>query len=505
MNHEGTTGPRTAASRRPATAPDAPRPPSQVIVVFGVTGDLARRKLLPGLFHLSAAGLMPRRFRIIGSSTPRSAMTDDQFREYARKAVAEFGKCKSEGAAWDTFERALSYAAADPSAPDQLAAAVYAAQRDLGGSPESLFHLAVPPAAFGLTITMLGTTGLADHGRLIIEKPFGYDLQSSEDLDQAIHAVFDESRVFRIDHFLGKESVDNIVALRFANGVLEPVWNRDHISYVQIDVPETLGIEGRGRFYDQTGAYRDMVVTHLFHVLGFLAMEPPTSLDARRLRGENQKVFDALLPINPRHAVRGQYKGYRDEPGVAPDSGTETLAAVRAEIDNWRWAGVPFLLRSGKKLADSRQTITLGFHRPPLRMFSVRAKDIPAARRNEMIIDFADPGSITWQFLAKKPGATMRLGGATLTFRYEDSFNTEYSLEGYERLYLDAMLGDQTLFTSSDGIERLWEASAPLLEKPPPAEPYSPGSWGPDDSLARLAAPFHWHLPERPAAGATVR
>jgi glucose-6-phosphate 1-dehydrogenase len=507
VNHEGTTRRRTAASRRRADAPDTSRPPDHVIVLFGVTGDLARRKLLPGLFHLSAAGLMPRRFRIIGTSTPRSAMTDEQFREYARQAVTDYGRCKpdGDGEAWDTFERRLSYAVEDLSAPGDLVEAIHRAERDVGGSPGLLYHLAVPPSAFSPTITMLGTTGLADRGRLIIEKPFGRDLASAQELDRTIHAVFDETRVFRIDHFLGKESVDNIIALRFANGFLEPLWNREHVSYVQIDVPETLGIEGRGRFYDETGAYRDMIVTHLFHVLGFVAMEPPTGLDAKRLRDENQKVFEALLPIDVRHVVRGQYQGYRDEPGVAPDSGTETMAAVRAEIDNWRWHGVPFLLRSGKMLAESRQTITLGFHRPPLRMFPVRGRDVSAARNNELVIDFADPGSITYHFLVKEPGAAMRLGGATQTFRYEDSFNTEYSLEGYERLYLDAMAGEQTLFTRSDGIERLWEISEPLLKNPPPAEPYSPGSWGPEAPLARLCAPFRWHLPERPASGTTVR
>jgi glucose-6-phosphate 1-dehydrogenase len=461
--------------------------------VFGATGDLARRKLLPGMFHLATAGLMPDRYQIIGVS-PQN-MTGEQFRDLARQAVADFGTVKPTGEAWEAFARRLSFASADPARILSLAGAIAAAERQVGGSPGRLFHLAIPPAAFLPTVTMLGAAGLAAGSRVIIEKPFGTDLASSRALNQAVHAVFDESRVFRIDHFLGKESVDNILALRFANGLFEPVWNRNHIAYVQIDVPETLSIAGRGGFYDRTGAYRDMIVTHLFQVLGFVAMEPPTSFAAGHLRDETAKVFDALKPIDVRHAVRGQYAGYRDEPGVAPGSQTETLAAVRAEVDNWRWAGVPFFLRSGKRLAASRELITLGFRQPPLRMFPVRRADTPAGRRNEIVIDLADPGSITARFLAKEPGATLRLGSAEMTFRYADSFRAAYGLEGYERLLLDAMDSDQSLFTSAAAVERLWEISAPLLTNPPPIQPYSPGSWGPQPALGRLTAPYHWHLP----------
>ena len=468
------------------------RPGNHVIVMFGATGDLARRKLLPGLFRLAAAGLMPGRYQIIGSS--RRDLTSEQFRDLARQAVTEFGTGAPSGATWQAFQQQLSFASAEPARTGPLVAAVERAEREIGGSPGRLFHLAIPPAAFEPTVTMLGAAGLAPGSKVIIEKPFGTDLASARALNQTAHAIFDESHIFRIDHFLGKESVDNILAFRFANGLFEPIWHRHHIAYVQIDVPETLSIEGRGSFYDHTGAYRDMIVTHLFQVLGFVAMEPPVSLDAKHLRDKKAKVFDALKPLDVAHVVRGQYAGYRDEPGVAAGSATETMAAVRAEIDNWRWAGVPFFLRSGKRLAASRQVITLGFHQPPLRMFPIDRNHLPAGKRNQIVIDFADPGAITVGFLAKEPGATMDLGAAEMTFRYADSFCADCGLDGYERLLLDAMLGDQSLFTRADGIERLWEISAPLLDNPPPIQPYAPGSWGPQSALDHLAAPYRWQL-----------
>ena len=470
------------------------RPHNHVIVLFGATGDLAKRKLLPGLYHLFVAGLLPDKFRIIGSSPSQFALSDDDFRAHAREAVTQFCNTKPTSPKWEEFAATLSFGAASADDPSPLVAAVQAAEKAIGGKVERLFHLAIPPVAFGSIVDMLGKSGLATaDAHIIIEKPFGVDLASARTLNESVHAVFDETQVFRIDHFLGKESVDNILAFRFANGLFEPVWNRAHIRYVQIDVPETLTVEGRAGFYDATGAYRDMVVTHLFQVLGFIAMEPPTSLGARPLRDEKGKVFDALRTIDVRHVIRGQYAGYTDIPDVKPGSDTETMIALKVEIDNWRWHGVPFYLRSGKALAASRQTVTLGFNPSPLRMFRAHREDAPSGRVNEIVIDFADPGSIAVRFLAKMPGPEMTLGAAAMNFRYEDSFAQANALEGYERLILLAMFGDQSLFTRADGIERVWEISQPLLDNPPKCLPYEKGTWGPE-GVNKLISPFHWHL-----------
>jgi glucose-6-phosphate 1-dehydrogenase len=463
-------------------------PDPHVIILFGALGDLSRRKLLPGLFHLEQAGLMPDDYRVVGTS--RRGGTVTEFRDIAQKAVGH----EAQGDGWASFAEKLSFSAFSPEDPGSLVEAVGAVEREMGDEPRRLHHLAIPPAAFGDAVRALGESGLAERARVVLEKPFGMDLASARDLNQVVHGVLPEERVFRIDHFLGREAVQNLIALRFANGMFEPIWNRDHIDHVQIDVPETLPVDHRAGFYEGTGAYRDMVVTHLFRVLGFVAMEPPTVLDARSIGEETGKVFRSIRPIDPDCVIRGQYAGYRDSTDVAPDSHTETFIALRATIDNWRWAGVPFFLRTGKCLAEERRLLTIAFREPPRRMFRAAGAFVEDYGPDHISFDLGNPGGITTSFLAKVPGPQMRLGQARMEFSYESSFGSQ-GLEPYERLMYDAMLGDRTLFTNAAGIEDLWAASTELLADPPPLHRYGAGSYGPQ-KMHELIAPRRWWLPE---------
>jgi len=467
-------------------------PPDHVIVIFGANGDLARRKLLPAFYHLDEEGLMPKNYRIIGNS--RSEMSEEEFRSFALESAEEFCRTPVRDEVWARFAQRLTYVAHDLSPDDAqpVVDAVQDAEAALGADCRRLYYLSVPPAAFSTIAKAVGATRLSTRARLVIEKPFGWDRQSFRELRDTVSEVLDESQIYRIDHFLGKETVQNILALRFANGIFEPVWNRQHIDHVQIDVPETLGIGGRASFYEATGALRDMIVTHLFQVLAFVAMEPPTSFSPRPLMDESAKVFESMAILRPEDVVYGQYRGYRDEERVAPDSGTETYAAARICIDNWRWAGVPFFLRTGKRMAESRQSVTLVFKEPPRQMFKEVSGD--GMEQNYLSLELGADEGIAVAFLAKLPGPTIELAPARMSFDYEGSFGSEL-IEAYERLLHDALIGDRTLFTRADGIERAWEIVEPILQNPPDVELYAQESWGPEAGQ-RLIEPRRWRLPE---------
>ena len=465
-----------------------PRHP-QVVVLVGATGDLARRKLLPGLFHLSSVGFIPG-CRIIGVSLDDIDL--DGFRKFARAALDEFSTRKITEADWSAFAASLDYVPLAAGAA-ALRAAVDRAEQAFGGESRRLHYLSVPPSAALPAVRMLGEAGLVERSRIVMEKPFGTDLTSAVTLNARLHEVFDEDQIFRIDHFLGKEPAQNILAFRFANGLFEPIWNRNFIDHVQIDVPETLGLGKRAAFYEQTGAFRDMVVTHLFQILGFMAMEPPTSLEPAPISEEKNKVFRSMLPIEPSDVVRGQYTGYRSEEGVNPESETETFIALKCSIDNWRWAGVPFYLRTGKRLAEGQRIISIAFREPPKSMFPA-GSGVGAQGPDHLTFDLADASKMSLSFYGKRPGPGMRLDKLSLQFAMNDTGLLGDVLEAYERLILDAMRGDRTLFTTAEGIERLWQVSTPLLEAPSPVRFYAPGSWGPN-AIHQLVAPRAWRLP----------
>jgi len=461
----------------------------QVVVLVGATGDLARRKLIPGLFHLAGVGFIPG-CRIIGVSL--DDLDAPGFRKLARGALDEFSTRKVSEADLASFADGLDYVPLGAGAAG-LRAAVDRAEKALNAESRRLHYLSVPPNAALSAVRMLGEAGLVERSRIIMEKPFGTDFASAVSLNAKLHEVFAEEQIFRIDHFLGKEPAQNILAFRFANGLFEPIWNRNFIDHVQIDVPETLGLGKRAAFYDQVGAFRDMVVTHLFQILAFMAMEPPTALEPSSIGEEKYKVFRSMVPIQPAHVVRGQYNGYRSEQGVSPESDTETFIALKCLIDNWRWAGVPFYLRTGKQLAEGQRIISIAFREPPKSMFPADS-GVGAQGPDHLTFDLADVSKMSLSFYGKRPGPGMRLDKLSLQFAMNDTGLVGEVLEAYERLVLDAMRGDRTLFTNAEGIERLWEVSAPLLESPPPVRLYAPGSWGPN-SMHQLIAPHAWRLP----------
>jgi glucose-6-phosphate 1-dehydrogenase len=440
------------------------------------------------LARLSESTLAPE-LRIVGTSL--DDLDDAAFQQFARTAIDEFGGGRLTHDEVEQFVEKLQYVRQSDGA-DALAAAVSTAERDLGEDVGRLHYLSVPPRAAVAVIDTLRSAGLVVRARVVMEKPFGNDLESAIRLNARLHETFEERQIFRIDHFLGKEPAQNILAFRFANGVFEPIWNRNFIDHVQIDIPETLGLQTRVDFYESTGAYRDMVVTHLLQVLAFIAIEPPTALEPGAISEEKNKVFRSLMPIDPRNVVRGQYQGYRDEAGV-PHTDTETFIALKCGIDNWRWAGVPFYLRTGKRMAEGQRIVSIAFREPPKSMFPA-GSGVGAHGPDHLTFDLADASRLSLSYYGKRPGPGMRLEKLSMQFATSETGQVADVLEAYERLILDTLRGDHTLFTTAEGIEALWERSAPLLENPPPVKPYAPGSWGPN-AIHQLIAPNAWRLP----------
>ncbi len=460
------------------------------IVLFGATGDLAQRKLLPGLMHLHQAKLLED-LRIVGTSLDE--LTTDEFRAFVKEACEKYNTRDTDPEVLTEFLKHVEFVSGTAGAA-ALGKAVKKAEKELqGDNPRRLHYLSVPPKAALDVVKILDDAGLVERSRIIMEKPFGTDLASAKILNGRLHEVFNEDQIYRIDHFLGKEAAQNILAFRFANGLFEPIWHRNHIDHIQIDVPETLGLETRAEFFEGTGTYRDMVVTHLFQILAFTAMEPPTALEPGAISEEKNKVFRSMLPIEPNDVVRGQYSSYRSAPGVDPESDTETFIALKCYIDNWRWAGIPFYLRTGKKMGDGARIISIAFREPPKSMFP-SGSGIGDRGPDHLTFDLADRTRMSLSFYGKRPGPGMRLDKLSMQFAMQETDWSGAILEAYERLIYDAARGDRTLFTTAEGIERLWEISEELLESPPVVRPYEEGSWGPNQ-VHQLIAPFTWRLP----------
>jgi glucose-6-phosphate 1-dehydrogenase len=466
--------------------PESSGLPPHVLVLFGATGDLAARKLFPGLYKLAAAGRLPADYAVIGSGR-HSPGTDEEFRDQVRDDVADAVDDLDDEVLAGFLER-VTFTASDADDGSALAAQVRAAEERLGDGVRRLVYLSLPPAVMEPMIAMLGREGLDERARLVVEKPFGTDLASARSLDRALKEVVEEEQVFRIDHFLGKEAAQNILALRFANGLFEPAWDRHHLESVQIDVPEELGLEGRGSFYESTGCFRDMISTHLCQILGLVALEDPGDLDAEAVRDAKAAVFEAMRPLDPERVVFGQFDGYRDEDDVDADSDTETLVALEAFVDNERWRDVPFLLRTGKAMAATSRTVTLRFRTPATELFADIERE-----PNELVLELTDAARVSVDLRAKRPGPDMALAEATMRLDLGEALPDDEPLEAYERLLLDVLRGDQTLFTRADEVDRLWQVCEPVLDAPPGPQPYEQGSWGPQAALD-LAGPGGWRL-----------
>jgi glucose-6-phosphate 1-dehydrogenase len=474
-------------------------PPPQTLIVFGASGDLARRKLFPALYDLAYEGLLPERYAIIGSGGSR--LDDPDFRERARGGVEEFSRHRLDDGRWQAFARKLSYVSAPLDDPDAFAALrerVVTLDAKLGAEGRLLFYCATPPSAFPTIVQRIGEAGIGDRARIVVEKPIGHDLASARELDRIAREVFDEPQVFRIDHYVGKEAVQNILVFRFANSMVERAWCGDVVDHVQITVAESDGIQQRGRYYEEAGALRDMVQNHLLQVLSFVAMEPPDSLAPEDVRDCKAELLEAMRPLSTDELVTGQYTagvvegrevpGYRDEERVAPDSSVETFVALRAWIDNERWRNVPFFLRTGKRLPHRVTEIAMVLREPERQLFE--SAGLARLSAHHLALRIQPDEGISLVFRAKEPGPGMALDAVPMDFSYGGSFRTQ-SAEAYERLLHDAMAGDQTLFLREDAVERSWEIMAPILDASGTVHPYAAGTWGPS-AADELIAPRAW-------------
>ncbi|HEY9793454.1 MAG TPA: glucose-6-phosphate dehydrogenase [Candidatus Obscuribacterales bacterium] len=486
------------------------------MVILGAHGDLTKRKLLPALYALFINDLLPAGFCIVGLS--RTKMTDEQFRASMKEAIQNFASDLTfDEKAWDHFASAMYYRSSNFSKEEgfnELADFLDDLQEKHGTRGNNIFYMATPPSLYSDIVDRLSESRLAQKKpgqrapwpRIIVEKPFGRDLASAKELDEHIHKVFAESQVFRIDHYLGKETVQNIMVLRFANSIFEPIWNRNHIDNIQITNAETIGVEGRGGYYEEAGNMRDMIQNHMLQLVSLVAMEPPISMDAEATRDEKAKVLRAMRPFDlknlDRFVVRGQYgagwvngqqvPGYREEPSVSPQSNTETFTALKLHIDNWRWADVPIYVRSGKRLTKGLTEVAITFKRPPLKLFAQSGEAGDALGPNILVLHIQPDEGISLKFATKQPGTTTQLRWLSMDFKYGTAFGVR-SPSAYERLVYDCILGDSTLFARTDAVDASWALITPVLEQwqkqPPPDFPnYAAGTWGPANSDALLAA-----------------
>ncbi len=481
------------------------------MVIFGASGDLTRRKLMPALYNLAIEGLIPSGFSVVGYA--RRDLTTDMFRAQMRDGVDRYSRRRPvDPNVWETFEQGISYVDGnfeDPKDYRALGDELNRLDRERGTCGNRIFYLAAPPRMYRTIVDNLGVAGLVGEQnddswtRLVVEKPFGRDLHSAIELNDHLHTVFQENQIFRIDHYLGKETVQNTMAFRFANGIFEPIWSRNYIDHIQMTVAETIGVEDRGGYYDQAGAMRDMVQNHMLQLLSVIAMEPPINFDADAVRDEKVKVLRAIRSIKPdeveKYTVRGQYgpgwvageavPGYRQEPKVNPDSMTETFVAVKLLIDNWRWAGVPFYLRTGKRMPRRVTEIAIQFKSVPHPLF--KETEGAPLEPNVLALRIQPDEGISLKIAAKVPGPHIRLRSVNMGFLYGTSFFVE-SPDAYERLLLDCMFGDSTLFTRRDETEAAWKPITEILQEwgeiPPPRFPnYESGTWGPAAADAFMA------------------